>query len=219
MPDTVYEKLAEALDRLPNGFPRTQSRVEIALLKKMFTPDEAALVSHLTGKMEDSDIIAERCGQKSGDVFIELKKLARRGLVWIDRDAKPPRFRLAPFVVGIYETQLENMDRELAELLEKYMDDGGAAGIMKYDPALHRVIPAQGAINAEWILPYDDVKAILMKARQFSVRDCICRVQRSYLGHRCEFPLHNCLGFSMIAGPALPNDITREEALANKTTT
>lgn len=213
MPDAVYEKLAEAMDRLPNGFPRTPSRVELSLLEKMFTADEAAIVSHLTGKMEDSSIIAARAGQKNSDIFVELKKLARRGLVWIDKKTKPPRFRLAPFVVGIFEAQLENMDKEMAELFDKYMADGGAAGIMKYDPALHRVIPAQGAINAEWVLPYDDVKAILMKAQQFSVRDCICRVQRSHLGHRCEFPLHNCLSFAFVDMPPTPNDITREEAM------
>lgn len=215
MSDVIYERLAEAMDRLPNGFPRTPSNTEIPLLKKIFSPDEAALAMHLTGKMENSAVIAERAGRGGdNDVFIELKKMARRGLLWLDRESKPPRFRLAPFVVGIYEAQIYNMDEELAGLVEKYMADGGAAGIMKYDPALHRVIPAQGAVNAEWVLPYDDVKAIIMKAQQFTVRDCICRVQRSHLGHRCEFPLDNCLAFSMVAGRPGPEDISREEALA-----
>ena len=39
----VYDRLADALDRLPNGFPRTASGVEIRVLQKMFTADEAAL--------------------------------------------------------------------------------------------------------------------------------------------------------------------------------
>jgi hypothetical protein len=39
--DLIYERLAEALDRLPNGFPRTSSNVEIRLLKKIFSPEEA----------------------------------------------------------------------------------------------------------------------------------------------------------------------------------
>ena len=37
MNDDLYEQLAIALDRLPNGFPRTPERTEIKLLKFHFT--------------------------------------------------------------------------------------------------------------------------------------------------------------------------------------
>jgi len=128
--------------------------------------------------------------------------------------ARKPYFRLAPFIVGIYESQLENMDHELAHLVEEYMNNGGAVGIMKPQPALHRVIPAQGAVKSEWILPYDDVRAMLKAAKKFSVRDCICRVQQDLLGDRkCDFPLKNCLSFSSIERPDRPGDISQEEAL------
>ncbi|MBA7595942.1 hypothetical protein ES703_02909 [subsurface metagenome] len=33
MNEEIYEELADALDRLPNGFPRTPSNVEIPMLK------------------------------------------------------------------------------------------------------------------------------------------------------------------------------------------
>jgi hypothetical protein len=35
----VYEKLAMHLDDLPAGFPRTESGVEIRILRRLFTPD------------------------------------------------------------------------------------------------------------------------------------------------------------------------------------
>ena len=35
-------------------------------------------------------------------------------------------FRLAPFVVGVYEAHLYGMIRESAELFERYMAEGGA---------------------------------------------------------------------------------------------
>jgi len=119
-----------------------------------------------------------------------------------------------PFIVGFYEAQLENMDHELAHLVEEYMADGGAAGIMKPQPALNRVIPAQSAVKSEWILPYDDVKAILMAQKTFRIRDCICRVQQDHVGRRCTFPVKMCLNFSSVERPPTPNDISREEALA-----
>jgi ferredoxin len=117
-------------------------------------------------------------------------------------------------VVGIYEAQLYQLDEELARLTDKYFIDGGAVGIMRPDPALHRVMPAQGSVDAEYVLPYDDVRKILMASESFSVRDCICRVQRAQLGHPCDYPVKNCLIFQPSMGAPGQDDITREEALA-----
>lgn len=62
MPDDIYSQLADALNRLPNGFPRTESNVEVRLLKKIFSPDDAALGSRLRGNMENVDIISRTHG-------------------------------------------------------------------------------------------------------------------------------------------------------------
>ncbi len=208
-----YEQLAAALDKLPNGFPRTPSKVEIHILQRIFSPEEAVIGSHLRGDMEPVDVIAQRAQWSLDDTRTTLKTMAKRGLVWSDK-AEDPKFRLAPFVVGIYEAQLESMDHELAHLFEKYMADGGAAGIMKPHPALHRVVPAQKAVKSEWILPYDDVKKILLASKTFRVRDCICRVQQDYIGRQCDFPIKVCLSFSSVELPATPYDISQKEALA-----
>jgi NAD-dependent dihydropyrimidine dehydrogenase PreA subunit len=215
MSDAIYEKLADALDRLPNGFPRTPSNVEILLLKKIFSPEEAQLACQLRGDMESVEVIAERVVLPAKETEKKLIQMAKRGLVWLRKQDRAFLFRLAPFIVGIYESQLENMDHEFAHLFEEYMADGGAVGIMKPLPALHRVLPAQGTVKSEWILPYDDVKAILLAAMTFRVRDCICRVQQDLLGHRqCTFPLKNCLIFSSVERPPRPDDISQEQALA-----
>ncbi len=193
MSSTVFEQLAGALDRLPNGFPRTNSQVEIRILQKIFSPEEAALASQLTGSLESVDEIARRARLPAGEVSKRLFKMVRRGMVWLDKQDGEACFRLAPFVVGIYESQREILDHELAHLVEEYFAHGGADGIMRYQPALHRVIPAQGAVKSEWVLPYDDVRAILLQAKTFQVNDCICRVQQALLGHACDFPKNMCL--------------------------
>ncbi len=208
-----YEKLAKALDRLPNGFPQTPSHVEIEILKKIFSPDEASLASQLGGKMETVKVIAHRVGVSEEEASKRLTNMAKRGLLWSSEGEGKQRFRLAPFVVGIYEAQ-EHMDHEFAHLVERYMYEGGAEGIMKPQPALHRVIPAQKAVKSEWILPYDDVKAVLMASKTFRLRDCICRVQQDHIGRRCHFPLRTCLSFSTVERPVRAEDISQEEALA-----
>ncbi|MEE9443770.1 MAG: 4Fe-4S binding protein [candidate division Zixibacteria bacterium] len=213
MTDAIYEKLAVALDRLPNGFPRTPSNVEIPLLKKIFTSDEALLASYLTIDMEPASEIAKRASLPSEVTSENLISMAKRGLIWFEKTPDMLKFRLAPFVVGLYESQLDNMDEELAGLVDEYLADGGAAGIMKYDPALHRVIPVRGAIHGEWVLPYDDVKKILQEAKSFATHDCICRVQRAQLEHACDRPVHNCLVFNLTKMPPGYDAITQSEAL------
>jgi len=212
--DDVYERLAKALDKLPNGFPRTPSKVETRLLKKIFSTEEASIAAQLDGSMESVDVIAMRIGLSAAEAEAKLTKMAERGLVWRRRTAKKSSFRLAPFVVGIYESQLESMDHELAHLVEEYLANGGAAGIMKPQPAIHRVVPAQKAVKSEWILPYDDVKAILSNSKTFRLRDCICRAQQDYIGRKCDFPLKTCLSFSPFESPSNPDDISKQEALA-----
>ena len=214
MVDNTYEGLADALSRLPNGFTRTTSGIELLILKRIFSSEEAQLAGSLSIKREPVADIARRLGLREEDLEPRLVAMAQRGLLWSDRREGKRRFRLAPFMVGIYEAQLESLDHEFAHLVEDYFDQGGLIDIMKPQPAIHRVIPAQKAVKSEWILPYDDVKAVLMNSKAFHVVDCICRKQQDLLDRKCTFPIHVCLSFSSNERPQRPGDITREEALA-----
>ncbi len=209
-----YERLAEALDRLPNGFPRTDSGLEIRILKKICSADEAAVAGLLTGTPEPVAAIAMRAGKPTTGVRRALFRLVRRGMVWPDKRDGEVCFRLAPFIVGIYEAQAESMDHELAHLVEEYLARGGARGIMRPQPAIHRVIPAEGTVKSEQILPYDDVRDLLLEQRTFQVNECICRLQQEQLGETCTYPTRVCLSFSERERAARPGDLTRAEALA-----
>lgn len=214
MIDRIYEKLATALDKLPNGFPRTSSNVEIPMLKKLFSVEEASLASEMSRDPEAIEIIARRIGEEPEHVKTRLKAMVKRGLVWFRKKDGKPCYRLAPFIVGIFEDHLYEMDHEFAHLFEEYMSDGGAQGIMQPAPALHRVVPAHGAVKSEYILPYDDIKAMLQKAISFQVRDCVCRKQKELLDDRpCTYSMNMCLNFTTFQRPENENTVTREQAL------
>ena len=132
--DEAYEQLAQALDRLPNSFPRTPSNVEIPLLKKIFSLEEAFIASHLGMDMEPLSVISKRLKRSQEEAEAKLVAMARRRLLWSDEEEGELRFRLAPFVIGIYEAQLDEMDHEFAHLAEEYFADGGLAGIMRPQP-------------------------------------------------------------------------------------
>jgi len=210
-----YHRLATALDKLPNGFPRTESGVEIEILRRIFKPEEAELASQLTRDMESSHEIAPRLKLNEKAVEQQLSALAKKGLLWSTVKEGKLHYRLAPWVVGIYETQLETMDHEFAHLAEEYFQESEAEGIMKPQPSIMRVIPAQSATKSEWILPYDDVKKLIESSKMLGVADCICRKQQDLLGSRkCEFPLDICMRFSKYERAPRKGDISKEESLA-----
>jgi ferredoxin len=69
-------------------------------------------------------------------------------------------------------------------------------------------------MKKEFILPYDDVRALLQEAKSFRVIDCVCRVQQDQLGKRkCDLPRRVCLSFSSRELSPSPHNISREEAL------
>ena len=211
---SVYERLAQALDLLPGGFPRTKSHVELKILKKIFAPEEALVASNMSSTSEPADVIAKRASLPVEEVEKRLKAMLGRDIIWGSQKDGIPRYRLAPYIVGFYESQWKIIDPEFARLHEQYWNEGGAEGIMRPEPALHRVVPAQQALKTEFILPYDDIKSLLLKAKWFNLIDCICRKQQDILGSRkCDFPIRTCLIFSTVERPAGSHTITQAEAL------
>ena len=210
----VYSRLADALDNLPNSFPRTESGVELEILKRIFTTAEARLASTLTKEFESTKAIAKRNNLNKEVVSDQLKDMAKKEMVWTTTKNDEQYYRLAPWVVGIYEAQRDSMDHSFAHLVEAYFQEGGMKGLMKPRSSLHRVVPAQGSVKSEWVLPYDDVKSIIESSKVFNVVDCICKKQQDFVGRKCSFPIHNCLNFSSYERPPRPGDVSKEEALA-----
>ena len=60
MSDKPYFKLREFLDQFPIGFPLTDSGVEIKILKRLFSAEEADITVQLTPLPEQASSIAVR---------------------------------------------------------------------------------------------------------------------------------------------------------------
>lgn len=217
MSEDVYRQLAQRLDAIPNGFPATESGVELRLLAKIFTPEEAALAAVMRLTREPAAVIAARAGVDPDTAYRTLKGMVRKGLIRAKRGKGQLTFGLMPFVVGLYEEQLPRMDGELAALFEQYYQET-RAGILRDAPPLHRVIPVGEAIPFDLeIFPYQRASELLEGAKAWGVRDCICRVQQRLVGKGCDRPVENCLVFAPVEGAFDHSDVTRpitkEEAL------
>ena len=82
MAKDVYKKLARHLDKLPGGFPPTETGVEIRILKHLFTPEEAALALHAGLIPEQAGVIARRAGLPVAEAEERLEKMAGKGLLF-----------------------------------------------------------------------------------------------------------------------------------------
>ena len=217
MQTDVYKQLAQRLDEIPNGFPSTESGAELRLLAKLFSREEAAIASVMSLQAETVGVIAEHAGVDMEQVRHLLKTMSSRGLIEARRNEGRLEFKLIPFVVGFYETQLPRMDAELAALFERYLQDS-QGGILHDQPAIHRVIPVGEAVPFDLeIFPYEKASQLLENARSWAVRDCICRVQQRLVGKGCDRPVEICLSFAPVEGAfdnrTVDRAISKEEAL------
>lgn len=209
MPEKIYRQLSKRLDAIPNGFPSTKSGVELRLLKKIFTPEEAALGTVMRLTLEPADDIAARVGMDSRQVYRTLKGMSRKGLIRFKKGEGQFIFGLMPFVVGIYEEQLSRIDKEFAALFEAYLKET-IGTVISEQPAVHRIIPMDKAIPFDLeIFPYEKASEIIESAKSWAVRDCICRVQQRLIGKGCEKSIENCLIFAPIQGVFNRSEVNR----------
>ena len=80
MADNVYLRLREFLDYLPGGYPATKSGVEMRLLKKLFTPEQAEIELQLTTTPESPSTIAARLNMDEKENHAGTQKNMRLAL-------------------------------------------------------------------------------------------------------------------------------------------
>ena len=93
-----YQKLAIKLDEFPNGYPPTESGVELKILEKLFTQEEASLAAIMMPELETPKDFALRTGVEMRSVYPTLKEMAKKGLIKIGRLNGRLAFALLPFV-------------------------------------------------------------------------------------------------------------------------
>ncbi len=111
MSSDPYRQLQEFLDRFPLGFPRTASGIEMEILKRLFTEEEAKIAVLLTPLPEEASQIAERTGRDEKEIEGRLDAMARKGLVFRIRREGKALYRAAPFMIGLYEYSVNKMDK------------------------------------------------------------------------------------------------------------
>lgn len=210
MSDEVYTRLREFMDKLPGGYPATPTGVEIRILKKLWTPDEAELTMKLKNEPEEVQAIARRIGVDEKQMAETLEAMAQKGIIYRVRSGGKKLYQAYQFVIGVYEFQLKNLDREFCELFEEYLPYAGM-NVTGLQNKQMRVVPVESAVGTgKGVAPYNQVRELVKRQKVFSVQDCICRKEQELMDNKCNYPRDLCLGFNDFAQFFIDNNMARE---------
>jgi ferredoxin/CRP-like cAMP-binding protein len=215
--ENIFEKLRARLDDLATGYPATDSKIEIRLLKRLFTGEEAELFLQLSPLLQKPEDVAEQLNRDPEEVRVLMEHMAQKGLLFRKRKGDRVRYSAVPYVVGIFEHQLKRMDEGFAKDHEEYFETAFGRTIQSFKTPVLRTVPINRQLVADYpVAPYEDVLQIIENQEKIAVAPCVCRTTTHLAGKECEKPIENCFSFGSHADYYVENGmgryITREDA-------
>jgi len=218
MSENIYKQLAEHLDRLPIPFPATDSGVELRILKRWFTPEEAEIALSMNGYPEAVPVIAERLGKKPDAMQPILADMSKKGLIFRISKGEKQFYNIVPLAEGMWEFHMNSNDKEILQDLREYIDYFMEKSWYGTPTTQHRIIPISQSLSGNQdIMSYDQAEAIIKSQTKISVAHCICRKEHKLLGQGCNHLSEACMAFGTGAyfyiDNGLGREISQEEAL------
>jgi NAD-dependent dihydropyrimidine dehydrogenase PreA subunit len=208
MTTDVYQKLREHLDDLPGGYPATETGVELRILKRMFTPEEAWLATHLTLIAEEPRVVARRAKIGQDEAARRLEGMARKGLLFrIEEEPGKPTYMAAQYVIGMWEYHVNDLDPEFIADMEEYKPYLNFT--VWAQPQLRTIPVGQSIDNSLEVMTYERAEELIADHDRFAIAPCICRREKKMIGKGCDRPEANCLTFGIGADYYIKNELGR----------
>jgi len=222
--DALYRRLQRHLDRMPVGFPATKSGVEIRILKRLFSPEEAGIALELSAIPEPAATILKRFppGTALPELTEKLNRMAKGGIILAHRVEGEMRYAKTIWAVGMFERQIELLTPELERDARQYLDEAFGQAFHSKKTTQLRVVPVNRQIAIErGIATYDRIRAhVEASPGPFGTIRCICRHGKDLTGESCRQTelRDNCLMIGHAARWAVDSgtgkEVSREEMLA-----
>ena len=215
--ENIYEKLRARLDDLATGYPATENKIEIRLLKRLFTEAEAELFLQLSPFLQKPADVAANLNRDPEEIGAMMERMAQKGLLFRKRKGDLVRYSAVPYVVGIFEHQLGRMDEAFARDHEEYFEAAFGQTIQSFKTPVLRTVPINRQLVADYpVAPFEDVLQIIESQKKIAVAPCVCRTTTKLAGKECDKPVENCFSFGSHAEYYVENGmgrfITVEEA-------
>jgi Pyruvate/2-oxoacid:ferredoxin oxidoreductase delta subunit len=151
-----------------------------------------------------------------------LDSMAKKGVIGYYREGKQKFYGNVPWVLGIYEYQVDKLTPELVADIRHYYQSPPTEKIKSTEPSQMRTIPVgQSFRRDDSVTQYDDVQHLIEQSEgPFIVANCICRQEKDILGEPCQVSDNRelCFGIGKFTQGYLDlgwaREISKEEMLA-----
>lgn len=200
---SAYALLTDRLNQFPQGAP--PSELLFAILKLLFSEDEARLVARLPLRPFSADTAARLWGVGVAEAERVLDRLASRAILLdTEADGGERTYVLPPPMAGFFEFSLMRVrgdvdQKALAELFYQYVtveEDFMAALLTVGETQPGRVYVQEAALspeNALHVLDYERASQMIESASHLAVGMCYCRHKAAHVGRACTAPMDICL--------------------------
>jgi electron transport complex protein RnfB len=195
----IYRRLRAHLDRMPVGFPATESGVELRILEQLFSPQEAEIALELSAVPEALPTIHRRLRRRLSreELRAALDTMAAKGAINRTGYGVRRRYGKLIFAVGMYELQVDRLTARFERDSRQYMEDKFGEAFNETRTTQLRTVPIHAKVRVERaIARHDDIREYVRGFRgPFATMPCICRKGKDLVGEPCRTTKlrENCL--------------------------
>jgi Na+-translocating ferredoxin:NAD+ oxidoreductase subunit B len=184
----AYRRLRRHLNSMPVGFPAAPGGADLRILRRFFSPEEAGLALALDWRPRSfRDLASQPDGSASGELRGRLDGMAAKGSI-LYRESDDS-YALLPFIVGMFEFQIERLNARLLRDTGEYALRGYGLEYLSTAVPQTRIIPIGRAVpaGARRIASYDEFDALIREAgERIGLVRCICRSAADRAGRPCR---------------------------------
>jgi ferredoxin len=163
--------------------------VELRILRKLFTEEEARAALLLSAVPELLDRVAGRAAASDREVLADrLEAMAGKGLILATGRSGRRRYGKAPLAIGIYEMQVDRLTKDIQDDFEQYAREAFSGAFLTGKTNQMRTIPVNARFVPERVVGrYDDARALLAASPgPFAIQNCVCRQGRDLQQRPCR---------------------------------
>ncbi len=208
MSNTVYQRLADALNARGAAYPSVPCPEFYALVEELFAPEEAEIACRMPDGLSTIDDLAGRIpDMDKGCLEKSLESMAQKGIVRVKEIDGRKYYELLPWVPGTIELQFmrgrdDEHTRRLAQLLRDYsralrnLAPSAAQTTEVTAPVTRTILVRREVRHLSTILPYEEVLKLIENTEYITAGTCVCRHQGDLLGRPCDKPKEDmCMVF------------------------
>jgi len=188
------------------------------LIRACYRPEEARLLTGMPLTPAGLQEIAALKHADARDLAAALDDLARRGLVFRSEERGRTTYRLNSLRFAFLRSffwpgREDEYTRRVASHVSRYYLDGLGDHWKDVHTKGLRVVPVRRTVDdPRQILPYEDVRELLLQQELFAVAHCACRqrARTDSSASACRHETENCLHFGKLADYIIKNELGRK---------